>query len=409
MNRSVKICQDSSPDSSTPLDRERLLMAEFQHPAGHLAPYATSDSYSGRRKFPELSHAFRTDFQRDRDRILHSKAFRRLEYKTQVFLNGTGDHYRTRLTHTIEVAAIARTIARALGLNEDLTECIALAHDLGHTPFGHSGERALQKIMADHGGFDHNLQALRIVDLLEVKYPDHNGLNLTWETRNGLVKHRYDSGGNLVKLDGEILTSFPSAESQIADVADDLTYYGHDVDDGLDSGLITLEMLEELPIWNLCAEKAEESGIREKNDRYCSYTVRCLIDAMVGDVIRTSRKKLQAVSGREEIFSGNAPVISFSEEFKTLTDTLREFLYHNLYFHKELEKLNDLSYDQMETLFRIFTGKPALMGENAVSRIASEGLERTAADFIAGMTDTFAMSEFQRLTALEGVRSHGSI
>lgn len=373
------------------------------------APYATADTSSGKRKFPEISHAFRTDFQRDRDRILHSKAFRRLEYKTQVFLNGTGDHYRTRLTHTIEVAAIARTIARALFLNEDLTECIALAHDLGHTPFGHSGERALQKIMADFGGFDHNLQALRIVDLLEVKYPDHNGLNLTWETRSGLVKHRKNLDGSFVSLDGEQLSPFPSPESQIADVADDLTYYGHDVDDGLDSGLITLEMLEELPIWNLCAEKARESGIREKNDRYCSYTVRCLIDAMVGDVIRTSRKLLSDIRTREEIFYAKSPVIAFSDEFKKMTDDLREFLFHNLYFHKELAKLNDLSYEQMETFFRIFIKKPALMGEYAVSRIASEGLERTAADFIAGMTDTFAMSEFKRLTELEGVRTHGGI
>ena len=197
-----------------------------------LAPYAIHSHQKSSRRYPEKPHPFRTDFQRDRDRILHSKAFRRLEYKTQVFLSGSGDHLRNRLTHTIEVAAIARTIARALGLNEDLTEAIALAHDLGHSPYGHAGERALHQLMKDHGGFDHNLQALRIVDFLELKYPEYDGINLSWEVRSGLMKHRDQN----TVLDGIVLAPRPSLEAQVADLADDITYYGHDTDDGLDSG-----------------------------------------------------------------------------------------------------------------------------------------------------------------------------
>ena len=367
-----------------------------------LAPFAVHNQDSGGRRFEEKNHPFRTDFQRDRDRILHCRAFRRLEYKTQVFLNGAGDHYRTRLTHTIEVAAVARTIARSLCLNEDLTETIALAHDLGHTPFGHAGERALQKLMENEGGFDHNEQALRIVDLLEIKYPAYDGLNLTWAVRAGLMKHRIHEDGSRTFLDGKMLPPNPCAESQVADVADDLTYYGHDVDDGLDSGLITLEMLQEVQLWKMCEEKTFSMGLKEKNERFAACTVRNLIDTMVGDLIRNSAKTLEEYhpGSAAEVENSSARMISFSPKFQRLTDELRTFLYHNLYFHPVLAELNDLSYKQMGTCFRAFLQHPELMGEGAQSRIAKDGLKRAAADFIAGMTDNFATKEYNCVSFL---------
>ncbi|HRR29047.1 MAG TPA: dNTP triphosphohydrolase, partial [Victivallales bacterium] len=242
----------------------RTLEKQYELENIHLAEYAIKNTSNPNRKYPEEPHPFRTDFQRDRDRILHSKAFRRLEYKSQVFLNGTGDHLRTRLTHTIEVAAIARTITRTFMLNEDLTETIALAHDLGHTPFGHPGEHVMNEIMKDEGGFDHNEQSLRMVDILERKYPEYEGLNLTYETRAGLVKRR---NPEKAILDGKKLPPQPSLESQVADISDDLTYYGHDVDDGLDSGLITEKMLESIEIWNMAAEIASKNGLK-RGDKF---------------------------------------------------------------------------------------------------------------------------------------------
>ncbi|OQA80884.1 MAG: Deoxyguanosinetriphosphate triphosphohydrolase [Lentisphaerae bacterium ADurb.Bin242] len=374
-----------------------------------LAPFATHNRNTRGRRMPEEEHPFRTDFQRDRDRILHSRAFRRLEYKTQVFLNGTGDHYRTRLTHTIEVAAIARTIARSLRLNEDLTETISLAHDLGHTPFGHAGERALQRIMRPYGGFDHNLQALKVVDELEIKYPGFDGINLTWEVRSGLVKHRKNEDGSPILLDGEVLPPSPSLEAQIADVADDLTYYGHDVDDGLDSGLLNTRMLAPLKLWELASRSALARGLSPDGERFAAYTVRCLIDAMVGDVIRTSAKALEKAALRSPAEACARPghLISFSPEFTETTRELRDFLYHNLYFHPELEALNELSFTRMNRIFAYYTGHPEEMGETARSRIGRVGLERAAADYIAGMTDRFAMKEYDRIEPTAEASRHG--
>lgn len=362
----------------------------------NLAPYAHTARNSKGRRYPEETHPFRTEFQRDRDRILHSHAFRRLEYKTQVFLSGSGDHLRNRLTHTIEVAAIARTIARALGVNEDLTETIALAHDLGHPPFGHAGERALSKVMADHGGFDHNLQALRIVDELEVKYPLYDGINLTLEVRSGLLKHPE----HRKSLDGIALSPRPSLEAQIADLADDLTYYGHDVDDGLDSGLLTEDMLEPIAIWQLAGEKARSYNLTPRSgERFSAYTVRCLIDAMVGDAIRHSAKLLSEYAPDSPETVENLPLnlVSFSPEFETMTQELKKFLYENLYFGKELSKLNAFSLSRIEFLFNTFRKDPAIMGETARSRLEKDGVERTIADYIAGMTDNFALMEYLRL------------
>ena len=380
----------------------RKLDDQYQLESSDLMPYAVHNRDSRGRRIPEPDHPFRTGFQRDRDRILHSRAFRRLEYKTQVFLNNAGDHYRTRLTHTIEVAAVARTIARCLRLNEDLTEAISLAHDLGHTPFGHAGERALDKIMAPYGGFDHNMQALKVVDELEIKYSDYDGLNLTWEVRTGLIKHRSNADGSPVCLDGETLPPNPWLEAQIADVADDLTYYGHDVDDGIESGLLSLDMLASVKLWQTASAAALKKGLPPAGERFASYTVRCLIDLMVRDVIRTSSAAIEhaRLQCPEDVFSQPGKLIAFSPEYKLMTDELREFLYHNLYFNPGLGKLNEMSYKNMRRLFRFYVDNPLEMGETARRRIASVGLERSTADYIAGMTDRFAAREYQRIARL---------
>jgi len=361
-----------------------------------LSIYATHNLHSKGRRFPEKPHPFRTDFQRDRDRILHSRAFRRLEYKTQVFLNGKGDHYRTRLTHTIEVAAIARTIARALYLNEDLAETIALAHDLGHTPFGHSGEYAINELMQDHGGFDHNRQALTVVDVLEEKYPDYDGLNLTWEVRTGLIKHRDSSSF----LDDKKLENQPHLESQVADIADDLTYYGHDVDDGLESGLLDEKMFTDNKLWNLACERALERGVKliTGSEKSRGFIVRCLIDMMVQNVILNSEKNLQPYSkySSADIQKIDKKLISFSSDFEKLTLEHRKFLYKNLYHHPDVDNVNNNAVQRMRHLFQIYLKKPELMSVTAVKRAEKVGLHRAVADYIAGMTDRFAIIEFKK-------------
>lgn len=376
-----------------PITRAGLLAQES---CNLIACAVKADGTAVRRVHPEAIHPFRTDFQRDRDRVLHSHAFRRLEYKTQVFLSGSGDHLRNRLTHTIEVAAIARTISNALCLNGDLTEAVALAHDLGHTPFGHSGERTMNQILADHGGFDHNMQALRVIDHLEVKYPEYNGINLTIATRSALIKHRTPG---VTALDGVILPPCPGLEAQVADIADDLTYYGHDVDDGLDSGLLTPEMFEDLEIWQQACEKAKERNYLPGDERFIPYTVRCLIDMMVGDVIRYSSEQINAINPQspDEVMNLNKPLVSFSPGFKKITDELKAFLYENLYFGKVLSQLNELSRSRISFLYEYFLKHPDEMGDSARNRIDEDGLVRTVADHIAGMTDTFAVSEYLRL------------
>lgn len=376
-----------------PITRAGLLAQES---CNLIACAVKADGTAVRRVHPEAIHPFRTDFQRDRDRVLHSHAFRRLEYKTQVFLSGSGDHLRNRLTHTIEVAAIARTISNALCLNGDLTEAVALAHDLGHTPFGHAGERAMNLILADHGGFDHNMQALRVIDHLEVKYPEYNGINLTIATRSALIKHRTPG---VTALDGVILPPSPGLEAQVADIADDLTYYGHDVDDGLDSGLLHPDMFRELEIWQRACEKAKERNYLPGDNRFIPYAVRCLIDMMVGDVIRYSSEQISTINPQspDEVMNLDEPLVSFSPEFKKITDELKAFLYENLYFGKVLSQLNELSRSRISFLYEYFLKHPDEMGDSARNRIDEDGLVRAVADHIAGMTDTFAVSEYLRL------------
>jgi len=376
----------------------RKLQDQYEHEDSDLAVYATHNLQSKGRRYHELPHPFRTDFQRDRDRILHSRSFRRLEYKTQVFLNAAGDHLRNRLTHTIEVAAITRTIARALHLNEDLAETIALAHDLGHTPFGHAGEDAINDLMKNHGGFDHNDQALTIIDELEQKYPDYDGLNLTWEVRTGLIKHRFPE--HQPKLDGEILSPYPHLESQVADLADDLTYYGHDVDDGLDAGLINEGMLKENKLWNLACKKAEKRGMEliTGNEKSRGYTVRCLIDMMVENAIITSNKNIESADLKSsfDAQSTRKRLITFDKNFTGMTLELREFLFDNVYHHPDVEAVNNAAVEKMRELFQTYLDNPDLMTKTTQSRIKKLGIHRATADYIAGMTDRFALIEYTK-------------
>jgi len=332
---------------------------------------------------------FRNAFQRDRDRVIHSRAFRRLEYKTQVFLNSAGDHYRTRLTHTIEVAAVARTVARRLRVNEDLTEAVALAHDLGHAPFGHVGERILNEALKQHGGFDHNRQCLRVVDLLEKKYPGINGLNLTWEVRSGLVKRR----GRRSELDGEILPPSPPLEAQIADVADDLAYYAHDLDDGIAAGLIHPGQLDHLTLWKLAAEDARRSGGDPAEPYFTAFVIRCLIDRLVGDLIEWSLRQLKEIqpSSPEEVQALDRPMVGFSPEFAEAAVELRTFLFQHLYWHPVILDVNTRVGRVVADLYDWFLTHPEKIGRRARAVIARDGIERAVGDYIAGMTDRYAL------------------
>lgn len=354
-----------------------------------LAPYAYRSGSSRGRRRPEPTHAFRNPFQRDRDRVIHSRAFRRLEYKTQVFLNSAGDHYRTRLTHTIEVAAVARTVARRLCVNEDLTEAVALAHDLGHAPFGHVGERILNEALKQHGGFDHNRQCLRVVDLLEEKYPGIDGLNLTWEVRSGLVKRR----GRRSKLDGEILPPSPCVEAQIADVADDLAYYAHDLDDGIAAGLIHPRQLKDLTLWGLAAEDARRAGGDPGAPYFTAFVIRCLIDRLVGNVIEWSLRQLAetAPSSPSEVEALERPLVGFSPEFAEGAVELRTFLFQHLYWHPLILEVNTRVGRVVADLYEWFLAHPEKLGRRARAVIRRDGIHRAVADYIAGMTDRYAL------------------
>jgi dGTPase len=377
------------------MPRNRLELERLEYEL--LAPYAQKAADSRGRAFPDPKHGLRTDFQRDRDRIIHSRAFRRLEYKTQVFLNGTGDHLRTRLTHTMEVAGISRGIARALQLNEDLAESIALAHDLGHSPFGHAGEEMLDKLMKDHGGFEHNLQSLRVVTELEEKYPDFNGLNLTWETREGLAKHytQYDKPAHLEEF------SFKSSslEAQIANLSDEVTYYSHDLDDGLDAGLITVEQLKEVEIWQTTFTRVNREHPGMDKERQCAFTIRELIEREVSEVIATSAANIAdaKVNSADEVRQLSKPLISYSKELRKANQQLRDFLYKNLYFNPVAHKPHERAVVALSELFRAYAANPRLMGESTQRRLDKVGLYRAICDYIAGMTDRFALEEYIRI------------
>ncbi len=361
-----------------------------------LAPFAQKSGDSRGRKYSEPSHAYRTEFQRDRARIIHSRAFRRLEYKTQVFLNGTGDHLRTRLTHSIEVASISRTIARALSLNEDLAEAIALAHDLGHSPFGHSGEEMLAECMSDHGGFDHNKQSLRVVELLENPYPDFSGLNLTFEVREGLQKHELS---HEMPEAGAEKYRCPSLEAQVADLADEITYYSHDLDDAVDFEILSTAQLEENAVWqqSLRAVISRYPDAREPDLH--KFVIRDIIDTEVRDLVSNSAKSIAdaAVKSADGVRRQPAPLIRYSEELAEANRALRKFLYKNVYYHPRVAEVNQRACEMLRSVFEAYMVDPAMLGEAAAKRIEKEGLQRTVCDYIAGMTDRYLLEEHQRI------------
>ena len=361
-----------------------------------LAPFAQKSADSRGRNYPEPSHAYRTEFQRDRARIIHSRAFRRMEYKTQVFLNGTGDHLRTRLTHSIEVASISRTISRALGLNEDLAEAIALAHDLGHAPFGHSGEEMLAECMREHGGFDHNRQSMRVVELLETPYPNFPGLNLTFEVREGLRKH--EAFYQLPTAD-DAEYYCPSLEAQVADLADEITYYSHDLDDAVDFEILSAAQLGENEIWRQShdAVLARYSGMREPELH--KLIIHDIIDNEVHDLVATSAKLIDesGVQSADEVRRQPAALIRYSNELAEANRALRTFLYQNVYYHPRVAEVNVRACEMLRRVFEAYLVDPDSLGDAATRRIENEGLHRTVCDYVAGMTDRYLMEEYARV------------
>jgi len=359
-----------------------------------LAPFAQTSGESRGRKYPEPSHTYRTEFQRDRARIIHSRAFRRMEYKTQVFLNGTGDHLRTRLTHSIEVASISRTIARALGLNEDLAEAIALAHDLGHSPFGHSGEEMLAECMRDHGGFDHNRQSLRVVELLETPYPNFPGLNLTFEVSEGLRKHEHA----FKAPDGETYNC-TSLEGQVADLADEITYYSHDLDDAVDFEILSPAQLEQNEVWRKSHRAVLARYGGGQDPELHKLIIRDIIDHEVHDLVVTSAKSIaeSAVQSANDVRRQPAPLIRYSDELAEANRALRKFLYQNVYYHPRVSKVNRRACEMLRRVFEAYLVDPERLGDGAMRRIEKEGLHRTVCDYVAGMTDRYLMEEYERI------------
>lgn len=363
-----------------------------------LAPYAMKSRESRGRAYPEEEHPYRTAFQRDRDRIVHTTAFRRLEYKTQVFLISEGDHYRTRLTHTLEVAQIGRTLARALGANEDLTEAICLAHDLGHTPFGHSGEETLHELMEGHGGFDHNHQSLRIVERLEKTHQEYDGLNLTWEVREGIVKHRteYDKG----EFSGYEPDRQPTLEGQIVNLADEIAYNSHDLDDGIRAGLIGPDELQDLALWReVLASLGLEGAPREVDDTLRRQAVRRLIHLEVTDAAQTTAHRLRehGVASPEEVRAFPEPVARFSPALEARNRELKDFLMQRVYRHYRVNRMAAKAKRLLTDLFRAYVADPGQLPESTQARLSSEGLYRVVCDYIAGMTDRYAQEEYQKL------------
>ena len=385
------------------LSREELEQQEIER----LAPYAMKSRDTRGRRHPEGEHAYRTAYQRDRDRILHTTAFRRLENKTQVFIITEGDYYRTRLTHTLEVAQIGRTIARALRTNEDLTEAICLAHDLGHGPFGHSGEAALNALMQEHGGFDHNHQSLRIVETLERRYPDFPGLNLSWEVREGILKHEteYDRG---------MAYSFEpekrgTLECQIVNAADEIAYSTADLDDGLRSGMVTAGQLSRVALWQ---EVISEQGIDVGDsiaEMHRHWVIRKMVGREVTDLIRATDEVLQShdVQSADDVRSLGFNAIAHSETMQEKNRELKDFLCHNLYRHWRVMRMASKADRFLGQLFRLYVAEPLLLPQQVQDRLAvpeaggnadeNESVERVVCDYVAGMTDRYALQEYQKL------------
>lgn len=365
----------------------------------NLASYAAKSKATRGFKYSQKEAEFRTVYQRDRDRIVHSAAFRRLEYKTQVFVNHEGDYYRTRLTHTIEVVQIARSIARPLRLNEDLTESIALSHDIGHTPFGHSGEEMLHELMKGFGGFEHNVQGLRVVDKLEKRYPDFNGLNLSYETREGVIKHKTEYDTPIVKHFPDFLDKeSPTLETQIVNIADEIAYNSHDLDDGLKSGLILSEQLNEIPIWKEIYDHFDKALKTDDKEIVKKKTIRYLVGIQIKDVVENSAKRLKEmkIASLDDVRK-TAPIISFSNEMTKKHRLLKDYLYNNLYRHYRVVKMADKAKRFINDLFEVYIENPAQLPPDFFERIEKDGKERVVCDYIAGMTDRYAQDEYTRL------------
>ncbi|MDP3732780.1 MAG: deoxyguanosinetriphosphate triphosphohydrolase [Candidatus Omnitrophota bacterium] len=362
------------------------------------APYAMKSHNTRGRVHKEEEHPYRSVYQRDRDRIIHSAAFRRLEYKTQVFVNHEGDYYRTRLTHTIEVAQIARTIAVALRLNVDLTEAIALAHDLGHTPFGHSGEDALDELMKDFGGFNHNLHGLRVVDSLEERYPDFPGLNLSWEVREGIIKHS-SAFDRSVKIKSLAPQEMPTLETQVVDIADEIAYDNHDLDDGITSGLLKETNLEKLPIWYKISKETDKKYATILPERRKYLIIRSLIDLQVTDLLQETEKiinklKLETCGQVKKLES---KIVAFSNSMQALRKPLRTFLTENLYNHYRVIRMSNKAKRFIQELFNIYINNPRQLPPHIQKNIPTDGVMRVVCDYVAGMTDRYALDEYKKL------------
>ncbi len=370
-----------------------------------LAPYAAHSDQGRGRRVPETPHASRSQFQRDRDRIIHSTAFRRLEYKTQVFLNHEGDLFRTRLTHSLEVAQIGRSLARNLRLNEDLVEAIALAHDLGHTPFGHVGQDVLHECMKEHGGFEHNLQSLRVVDVLEEQYGAFDGLNLMFETREGILKH---CSVNNARLLGDVAQRFldktqPSLEAQLTNLADEIAYNSHDIDDGLRSGLISIAQLEQVDFFGRLWRAVQDAHPGLAGRRAIYETLRRLITALADDLIATSREHIAAHAPQDmDAVRAAPPLIRFSDQMRKDATELKRFLHENLYRHYKVNRMRLKASRMVRELYEAFTADPSLLPPDyRTGRGDADGQARRVADYIAGMTDRYAIAEHRRIYSLE--------
>ncbi|HET7291770.1 MAG TPA: deoxyguanosinetriphosphate triphosphohydrolase [Vicinamibacteria bacterium] len=361
-----------------------------------LAPYGMRSSKSRGRRHPEEEHPLRTRYQRDRDRVIHSSSFRRLEYKTQVFVNHEGDNYRTRLTHSLEAAQIGRTVARALGLNEELTETLCLGHDLGHTPFGHSGERVMDELMRDHGGFEHNRQTLRILEALERRYPVFPGLNLTWEVREGLIKHRpeSDAAAPAEYAPGEC----PTLEAQLVDFVDEIAYNNHDIDDGLASGMIGVDALRSVRLFADAHDGALSAGIADPSIAR-HQVVRRIIDRCAGDLIETTSAGLQAarVASVDDVRRAGRRLVGYSSAMAERVRELKDFLLRNMYRHYRVVRMGDKAGRILRDLFHSYVSEPLQLPPRYQERIAADGLHRVVCDYIAGMTDRFALDEHRKL------------
>ena len=367
-----------------------------------LAPYAMKSGESKGRQHQEEEHLYRTRFQRDRDRIIHTSAFRRLEYKTQVFVYHEGDYYRTRLTHSLEVAQIARSICKSLQLNEDLTEAVALSHDLGHPPFGHTGQNVLNRLMKGYGGFEHNRQSLRIVKLLEKRYPDFDGLNLTWEVMEGISKHSQDSD-NPITSDESI--RFPSLEAQVADFADGIAYNAHDLDDGITSELLDLDQLRRVALWKENEKRFDEqyTGLDFRLKKY--QVVRSIINELISDFSQNTLNNLEyyRVSTVDDVRHAPIRIATFGAEVADKNKELKQFLHKNMYSHRKVLRMEFKAELTLEGIFKAYTKMPRLLPEPVQKNVQWGSLDRRICDYVSGMTDRYAINEYKNLySAVDG-------